>query len=66
MARKRKSQVERVKTWLTSGKSINPLTAVKRLNIFRLAAVIHRLRNEHGLSITTDTRRGFATYKLTA
>ena len=66
MARKRKSQVERVKTWLTSGKSINPMTAIKRFNIFRLAAVIYRLRNEHGLTITTDNRRGFATYKLTA
>lgn len=66
MARKRKSQVERVKTWLTSGKSINPMTAIKRFNIFRLAAVIYRLRTEHGLTIDTDNRRGFATYKLTA
>lgn len=60
----RKSQVVKVYNWLTSGKTINPLTAMKRFNIFRLAAVIYRLRNDHGLSIETSTKKGFATYKL--
>ena len=60
----RKSQVVKVYNWLTSGKTINPLTAMKRFNIFRLAAVIYRLRNDHGLKIETSTKKGFATYKL--
>lgn len=62
--RTRKSQVAKVYNWLTSGKPINPITAMNRFNIFRLAAVIYRLRTEYGLSIETDTRRGFATYRL--
>jgi hypothetical protein len=62
--RTRKSQVVKVYNWLTSGKTINPLTAMKRFNIFRLAAVIYRLRNDHGLKIETSTKKGFATYKL--
>ena len=60
----RKSQVVKVYNWLNSGKTINPLTAMKRFNIFRLAAVIYRLRNDHGLKIETSTKKGFATYKL--
>ena len=60
----RKSQVVKVYNWLTSGKTINPLTAMKRFNIFRLAAVMYRLRNDHGLNIETTTKKGFATYKL--
>ncbi len=60
----RKSQVVKVYNWLTSGKTINPLTAMKRFNIFRLAAIIYRLRNDHGLNIKTSNKKGFATYKL--
>ena len=60
----RKSQVVKVYNWLTSGKSINPLTAMKRFNIFRLAAVIYRLRHDYGLTIEPSNKRGFATYKL--
>ena len=60
----RKSQVVKVYNWLTTGKSINPLTAMKRFNIFRLAAVIYRLRTDYGLTIETSNKRGFATYKL--
>jgi len=60
----RKSQVAKVYNWLTSGKSINPASAIKRFNIFRLAAVIYILRHKRGLNIVTDNRRGFATYKL--
>ena len=60
----RKSQVVKVYNWLTSGKTINPLTAMKRFNIFRLAAIIYRLRNDHGLNIETSNKKGFATYKL--
>jgi hypothetical protein len=60
----RKSQVVKVYNWLTSGKSINPVTAMKRFNIFRLAAVIYRLRHDYGLTIETNNKRGFATYKI--
>lgn len=60
----RKSQTVKIYNWLTSGKTINPLTAMKRFNIFRLAAIIYRLRNDHGLNIETSNKKGFATYKL--
>jgi len=63
-SRKRKSQVAKVYNWLTNGNSINPRTAISRFNIYRLAAVIFVLRNEYGMTIDTDTRRGFATYRL--
>mgnify|MGYP001338415863 FL=1 len=62
--KRRKSQTERVKTWLLSGKTINPLTAVKRLGVLRLAAIVYILRNTYNMNITTDTRKGYATYKL--
>ena len=63
-SRKRKSQVAKVYNWLTNGNSINPRTAISRFNIFRLAAIIYRLRNDHGLNIKTSNKKGFATYKL--
>ena len=59
----RKSQVVKVYNWLTSGKTINPLTAMKRFNIFRLAAIIYRLRNDHGLNIETSNKKGFVVIK---
>jgi len=63
-SRKRKSQVAKVYNWLTKGNTINPRTAISRFNVYRLAAVIWILRNQYGLTIDTDTTRGFATYKL--
>ena len=46
------TQKERLKAWLEE-KSIQPLEAWKHLGIYRLAAVIHLLR-EDGLNIKTE------------
>ena len=61
--KKTKSKIERLRTWLLAGKSINPVTAMKAFGTLRLAALIFILRRE-GLNIVSNTRRGYATYKL--
>ena len=61
--KKRKSQLDKVKTWLEIGGSVNPLTALKEFGAFRLAAIIHILRKE-GMIIETDMSEGYATYRL--
>ena len=61
----RKSQIEKVRNWLTSGKSISPLTALKVFGVLRLAAIIHTLRWNRGMDIVTDMTRGYATYRFT-
>jgi len=61
--KKRKSQVDKVKTWLEIGGSVNPLTALKQFGAFRLADIIHRLRKK-GMIIETDMSKGYATYRL--
>ena len=40
MARKRKSQVEKVMNFLNTGKKLTAKTAISRFGIYRLAAVI--------------------------
>ncbi len=61
------SQNEAVKKWLESGKSIDPLTALEHLGIFRLGARCFDLRKQ-GLPITTTmvekNGKRFASYKL--
>ena len=64
MPRKTKSKTARIVTWLNAGKTINPLTALTNFRVFRLASIIHYLRTTRGMKITTDTSRGYATYKL--
>ena len=54
MARKRKSQVEKVRDFLFTGKKITAKTAISRFGVYRLAAVIWVLRNTFNLKITTD------------
>jgi hypothetical protein len=65
MARKRKSQVEKVRDFLFTGKKITAKTAISRFGVYRLAAVIWVLRNTFNLKITTDNKKGFAVYSLT-
>ena len=45
MARKRKTQVEKVRDFLFTGKKLTAKTAISRFGVYRLAAVIWTLRN---------------------
>ena len=47
------TQKANVRAWLLKGRSITPLEALNRFGIFRLAAVVHELRDE-GLNIITE------------
>ena len=47
------TQKANVRAWLLDGRSITPLEALNRFGIFRLAAVVHELRDE-GLDIITE------------
>lgn len=47
------SQKAGVRAWLLEGKTITPLEALNKFGIFRLAAVVHELRDE-GLDIITE------------
>lgn len=47
------TQKANVRAWLLKGYSITPLEALNRFGIFRLAAVVHELRDE-GLDIVTE------------
>lgn len=47
------TQKANVRAWLLKGCSITPLEALNRFGIFRLAAVVHELREE-GLPIVTE------------
>jgi hypothetical protein len=65
MARKRKSQVSKVRDFLFTGKKLTAKTAISRFGIYRLAAVIYVLRNTFNMNITTDNTKGHAVYSLT-
>lgn len=43
-----------VKQWLESGRSITSKQAIDEFGCTRLAAVISRLKNLHGMNIVTD------------
>ena len=47
------TQKANVRAWLLKGNAITPLEALNRFGIFRLAAVVHELREE-GLPIVTE------------
>ena len=66
MPRKRKSKLERVRTFLLSGKKLTPKSALTRFGTMRLAAIIHVLRTNFSMKIETDTSKGYATYSLTS
>ena len=57
MARKRKTQLEKVRDYLFTGKKLTAKTAVNRFGIYRLAAVVFELRNNFGMKILTDNTR---------
>ena len=64
---RRQTQEQKVKAWLTEVGPLTPIDALRLFGSFRLAAIIHRLRNQ-GWNIQTDyiTKDGatFAEYTL--
>jgi len=64
-------QVKRILTYLEANKTINPLTALQHLGVYRLSSVINKLRKYY--KINTLQTKGFnkfnepvkyATYEL--
>ena len=66
MARRRKSQVAKVRDFLFTGKKLTAKTALSRFGIWRLAAVIHTLRNTFSMNIDTDSSKGYAIYSISS
>lgn len=64
---KAKSDTQRLRAWILSGKSITPLQALEKFRCLRLGARILDLRNE-GYDIVTQivhkNGKRFARYKL--
>lgn len=54
MEAKRKTKKQLIKEHLQAGRSITPMEALKLYDSFRLAAVIHVLREKEGLNIITN------------
>lgn len=46
-----KSKQQRIKKFLKNGGRLTPMQALKRFGCFRLAAVVKRLKDEHGMWI---------------
>ena len=51
---KRVTQKNNIKKHLQSGQSITPIDALERYGCFRLAAIIHTLKNNYGMNIKTE------------
>ena len=50
----RVTQKSKVRAHLQSGQSITPIDALERYGCFRLAAIIHTLKNDYGMDIKTE------------
>ena len=66
---KRETQRSRVKRHLESGGAITPMDALERFGCFRLAAVIHDLKNDDNMNIEKELIKNkygtkYAKYKL--
>ena len=48
------TQKSKVRAHLQSGQSITPIDALERYGCFRLAAIIHTLKNDYGMDIKTE------------
>jgi len=59
-----KNQVEAIRGFLESGKTIHQLQALEYFGCMRLAAVIHTLRHEHKMNIVDVGDSRWAVYKL--
>ena len=51
---------------LSPGKKLTAKTALSRFGIWRLAAVIHTLRNTFSMNIDTDSSKGYAIYSISS
>jgi len=51
---KRETQRSKIKTHLQSGRTITPIDALEMYGCFRLAAIVHNLRDEDEMNIRTD------------
>jgi len=51
---KRVTQKSKIMSHLQSGQSITPIDALERYGCFRLAAIIHTLKNDYGMNIKTE------------
>lgn len=63
------SQRAQVKDWLVSGREITPIEALQMFGAFRLGAIIHSLKRDEHLNISTtmvylNNGKRFAKYKL--
>ncbi len=65
MARKRKTQIAKVRDFLFTGKKLTSRTAITRFGVYRLASIIHKLRTNFNMNIVTDNTKGYATYFVT-
>ena len=50
----RVTQKSKIMSHLQSGQSITPIDALERYGCFRLAAIIHTLKNDYGMNIKTE------------
>ena len=50
----RVTQKSKIREHLQSGQSITPIDALERYGCFRLAAIIHTLKNHYGMNIKTE------------
>jgi len=50
----RVTQKSKIMSHLQSGQSITPIDALERYGCFRLAAIIHTLKNDYGMDIKTE------------
>ena len=50
----RVTQKSKIREHLQSGRSITPIDALERYGCFRLAAIIHTLKNDYGMDIKTE------------
>ena len=59
-----KNQLEAVRTWLESGKTLSQLQAIEYFGCMRLAPLIHTLRHTHQLNIEDVGEHRWSEYKL--
>lgn len=59
-----KNQLEAVKGWLESGKTLSQLQAIEYFGCMRLAPLIHTLRHEHQMNIVDVGVHRWSEYKL--
>jgi len=50
----RVTQKSKIMSHLQSGQSLTPIDALERYGCFRLAAIIHTLKNDYGMDIKTE------------